>query len=211
MNPEVHIVAGKSINEALSAFRDSVSQPGMMRCHEQWLLIKLEHLQQLLSEPITHNEPEALLDVLHQRHSMEELIEWLENRPIGWQNFLADRAALREEAKEQYAQRRERWRTERRDLHSELGIVSLYDPISDTCPDCDSSEWKPIIYGRPSEETLEDARRGEFVLGGGVFRDPQRYCTACVNYWPSKPEGGRPAGRPEWIEQRILESRSEYA
>jgi hypothetical protein len=213
MGPEERITAGKSIGGALTAFRENVNQPGTMSRHEDVLLTDLDHLQQLLSEPITQDEAEAMLDVLHRRHWMEELIDWLENRPPAWQNFLTDRSRMREELRREHLEEHRRRRAEGRNPDREIPIaVTLYPPgISRVCPDCGSSECKPIAYGRPTEETEEDLRLGYFVFGGGVVRDPIRYCVACLNRWPSKPNGNKPTGRPHWIKDRISETRSEYA
>jgi hypothetical protein len=41
MKPEVQIAAGRSIDEVLAAFRQSVNQPGTMFSTDHWLLPKL--------------------------------------------------------------------------------------------------------------------------------------------------------------------------
>jgi hypothetical protein len=51
MSPEVHIAAGKSIDEALNAFRENVNQPGTIFSTDHWLLPKLDQLRQLLTDP----------------------------------------------------------------------------------------------------------------------------------------------------------------
>jgi hypothetical protein len=84
MRPEERIFAGKSIKEALTAFRESVKQLGPPRAVGQCLVLNLDHIQQLLSEPITQEEAQALLDVLYKRRWMEELIRWLSDRPVTW-------------------------------------------------------------------------------------------------------------------------------
>jgi hypothetical protein len=50
--------------------------PGTMRCHEDVLLTYVDQLQQLLTEPFTQQEAEALLDIRYRRQWTEELIEW---------------------------------------------------------------------------------------------------------------------------------------
>ena len=60
--------------------------------------------------------------------------------------------------------------------------------------------------GSPSEQ---GARL--HATGGCTLRDAQRYCLTCFNEWPTKPNVNKPAGRPEWIERRIVETRFEYA
>ncbi len=216
MRPEERIAAGKSIRDALTAFRESVNQKGTIFSTDHWLLPKLEQLQQLLTEPITQEEAEALLDVRYQRHFLEELIEWLERgRPVSWENFFTYRANLKQEELRKRADERERRRAAGLHPYFDTKIFAdeCFPKISDVCPDCGSSDWKPIAYGLPTEDTEEDARRGHVVLGGCTIElgDPTRYCPACFNSWPTKPDVSKPAGRPEWIEQQIVESRAEYA
>ena len=74
---KVQIAAGKSVDDVLTAFRGSVNQPGTIFSTEHWLVPKLDQLRRLLSDPITKDEAKALLDVLHQRHWMSDLLEWL--------------------------------------------------------------------------------------------------------------------------------------
>jgi hypothetical protein len=93
-----------------------------------------------------------------------------------------------------------------------MPALTLHPPsISAACPDCGSSDTKPIVYGLPTKEAEREARLGHFVLGGCVLDYPQYFCPMCFNRWPRKPKGGTPTGRPEWIEERVAETHSEYA
>ncbi len=201
MRPEERIAAGKSINEALTAFRESVNHLSPPRALGQCLVLNLDHIEQLLSEPITQDEAQALLDVLYKRRWMEELLRWLSDRPVTWEDFPTYEANLREEAKRKWAEDRERFRDIR------LFPDEHFPAISDSCPDCGSSEWKRVVYGSLTEEGVEAAKRGEFVRGGCVMGDARRYCTACFNEWPTKPDVSKPRTTAEAIE----ESRIKYA
>jgi hypothetical protein len=55
----------------------------------------------------------------------------------------------------------------------------------DVCPECGSENVIPIVYGKPGEELIEKAERGEVKLGGCVVTDdsPYRYCAECGNEW----------------------------
>ena len=46
------------------------------------------------------------------------------------------------------------------------------------CPSCGSSNYIPIVYGKPSSEALKKARRGEIVLGGCLV-GPNRNLYRC--------------------------------
>jgi hypothetical protein len=86
--------------DALHAFRQAVNQPNTMFSTEHWLLPKLDSLRKLLHDPITDDEAMALLDVLHNRRWMKDLLEWLQGDPISWANFFVRRQFLEEEAKQ---------------------------------------------------------------------------------------------------------------
>ncbi|MDR3704096.1 MAG: hypothetical protein P4L56_30890 [Candidatus Sulfopaludibacter sp.] len=212
-HPEVQIAAGKSVDDVLTAFRGSVNQPGTIFSTEHWLVPKLDQLKRLLTDPITEDEAQALLDVLHQRHWMRDLLDWLDKRPVSWADFFTYRDNLKQEDLRKAADERERRRAAGLDPYLNFKLVpdDFHPKLSDACPDCGSSDWKPIGYGLPTEDGIEDARRGHYVLGGCVLQDAKRYCLACFNRWPTKPNMKKPTGRPEWVERKVAETRSEYA
>jgi hypothetical protein len=210
-HPELQIAAGKAVGDVLAAFRKSVNQPGTMFSTEHWLLPKLDQLAHLLSDPVMEDEAQALLDVLHERHSMKDLLEWLDGRPVSWADFFAYRDNLKHEEVRKRADERERRRAAGLDPYFDFKLPDdLHPKISDTCPDCGSSDWKPIAYGHLTEDGMEDVRRGHFVGGGCIVRDAERYCLTCFNEWPTKPDMTKPAGRPEWIQREIAETRSKH-
>ena len=49
------------------------------------------------------------------------------------------------------------------------------------CPNCGSERVTPIVYGLPSVQGMEAAKRGEVVLGGCMVYDlsPRWFCQAC--------------------------------
>jgi hypothetical protein len=54
------------------------------------------------------------------------------------------------------------------------------------CPSCGSAEdTVPIVYGFPTEETMERAKRGRVVLGGCMVssESPQWHCRRCGTKW----------------------------
>ncbi|MBV8847858.1 MAG: hypothetical protein JO307_34020 [Bryobacterales bacterium] len=215
MSPESQISKGMSIDAALARFREGVNQPGTIFSRDHWLAPKLDKLRSLLTDPITEEEALALLDVLHQRRSMKDLIEWLETRAVSWAEFLDWRANREKEDVRKRADERERRHAEGRDPYFDDDALELFPDLprlnlSDTCPDCGSSDWKPIMYGRPTEDAKEDARRGHIVLGGCMPNDPARFCVACLNSWPTKPNGSQPVRKPERVEQYMAEVRSDY-
>jgi hypothetical protein len=81
------IRSGIPLQQALEIFQKSVNQPGTMFSTDHWLAPKLDRLRVLLSDPITDDQATALLDVLHDRHWMRDLLEWLEGSPMSWQGF----------------------------------------------------------------------------------------------------------------------------
>ena len=61
----------------------------------------------------------------------------------------------------------------------------LSDDAEIRCPQCGSEDVIEIVYGYPTEETLERAEAGEVRLGGCVvgYCDPNRYCKSCGYEW----------------------------
>ncbi len=63
-----------------------------------------------------------------------------------------------------------------------LGCSAGSVPHSElVCPHCGERSLIPIGYGKPSQETIERAERGELFLGGCVVteNDPAWYCSQC--------------------------------
>ena len=61
----------------------------------------------------------------------------------------------------------------------------LNDDAVIRCPQCGSEDVIGIVYGYPTEETLERAEAGQVRLGGCVvgYCDPNRYCKNCGHEW----------------------------
>jgi ribosomal protein S27AE len=55
----------------------------------------------------------------------------------------------------------------------------------DVCPECGDGNVIPIVYGKPGNELIEKAERGEVKLGGCVMSEdsPHWHCAECGNEW----------------------------
>lgn len=77
----------------------------------------------------------------------------------------------------------------------------------DACPSCSGTEIRLILYGLPSDETLQRAQRDEIVLGGCTIWDemPDWRCMTCAHEWfdPTDPV------RIEW-DEFMAESEREH-
>lgn len=77
-----------------------------------------------------------------------------------------------------------------------------------SCPSCRGSDIRRIMYGLPTTETLERAKRGEVVLGGcSIFDDmPDWRCMSCGHQWfdPTDPV------RIEWDQLLMRLEREHY-
>ena len=53
------------------------------------------------------------------------------------------------------------------------------------CPQCDSEDVVDIVYGYPSEQTLQSWYKKEIELGGCIVQDenPQHKCKKCEHQW----------------------------
>jgi isocitrate lyase len=54
-----------------------------------------------------------------------------------------------------------------------------------TCPQCDSEDVVDIVYGYPSEQTLQSWFKKEIELGGCIIQDenPRHKCKKCEHQW----------------------------
>jgi hypothetical protein len=54
-----------------------------------------------------------------------------------------------------------------------------------TCPECQTDDTVPIVYGMPSPEVFEAAERGELAIGGCAVEpdNPHWFCRACEHRW----------------------------
>lgn len=55
------------------------------------------------------------------------------------------------------------------------------------CPACGSADVVRISYGYPTPEAIDEAERGEILLGGCCISDenPEWDCTNCEHEWGS--------------------------
>ena len=53
------------------------------------------------------------------------------------------------------------------------------------CPECKASDTVDIVYGYPSEQTLQSWYKKEIELGGCIVQDenPQHKCKTCEHQW----------------------------
>ena len=54
-----------------------------------------------------------------------------------------------------------------------------------TCPKCESDDVIDIVYGYPSEQTLQSWFKKEIELGGCIIQDenPTHKCKKCDHQW----------------------------
>ena len=54
-----------------------------------------------------------------------------------------------------------------------------------TCPQCYSEDVVDIVYGYPSEQTLQSWFKKEIELGGCIIQDenPHHKCKKCEHQW----------------------------
>lgn len=68
-----------------------------------------------------------------------------------------------------------------------LPVCAAAEKKTEKCPLCSQNTIVRIVYGLPGEEMMEQARRGEIVLGGCVIsgNDPDSECVFCrTNFLP---------------------------
>jgi hypothetical protein len=167
--------AGMPREKALSYFQLNVNRPDTIFSTDHWLLPKLAELAALLPDPITSDQAKAFDDVLRGRHFMKDLIEWLQSPPMPWVNFFAYRECRERDAAW------ERWKLQRAQEEFSWEFASR----PECCPKCGSLSVLDIVYGSPSEEDAEAARRGAIAMGGCCIGPAANfYCAQCEYRWP---------------------------
>jgi hypothetical protein len=105
-----------------------------------------------------------------------------------WQDFFAWRTAQAEKAFNEriLSPMESRWQRYQ-DYKKSLGDQrsTEHEGKPELCPFCGKASIVPILYGLPSPEGREAAKRGKFVLGGCClsFDNPNWYCRDCDNYF----------------------------
>jgi hypothetical protein len=170
--------AGMSVEDALQHFRVRVDNPEANVSADCELGPELAELRPLLSDPITSEQAVALEDVFHGRYPMKDLVEWLESPAMDWKEFFSYRLQRDRDALwENWKRRNKGW--ENRERPKQMP----------NCPRCGSESVVSIVYGLPSEESMEASRRGAIdVVRGGCcisVSSPRWHCRHCKLSWPN--------------------------
>lgn len=187
------IRGGISQAEALNRFRSAVNRPDTMFSTDRWLLPNLVVLAQLLHDPITQDEANALLDVLYERRRMSDLLEWLKEMPTTWANFFTYREFKRKEAErvelERYKVLDERWARRKRNrtltraeqeaiARSAAEAKSYYLHRAHPCPRCGTPpehlEW--YAYCSPPSSWKR-------LMGRAGWRTRCKFCLQEIDFF----------------------------
>ncbi len=170
------LTGGTSKERALEVFVAACNKIDTLFITDSWFASRDAKLRQLLSDPITGEQAEALLDAVLKRQRLDYLldhvIEWLEHTcDMSWRKFTEHKEQLdaveRMYQEEDLLQKHIEWLEE---------LKAMPRP---TCPTCDSTDQVvPIFYDLP--ETLHPPA-DLYVLGEcGVLPDsPGWHCKEC--------------------------------
>lgn len=81
------ISTGLPREAALRIFTASVNQPDTLFSIDALLPEKLSQMRELLHDPITADEADALTDVLYKRKRFTDMIAWLRDEPVAWDGY----------------------------------------------------------------------------------------------------------------------------
>ncbi len=167
---------GLSIETSLIMFVDACKEPrtDTLFITDSWIEPRLQSLQELLSEPITSEQAEALSDSLAKRSKLDDVIEWLSDSTLSWRAFdqhkkeseLKLRRIRVEEQKLKYEQKfaeaemawmtkaNTPWEAAMRDKdfqakHDPSAAVRKYGHLAHSCPKCGSPEVTWFYYVTP--------------------------------------------------------------
>ncbi len=104
--PPLHITGGMSVSDALAVFREGCNHgPERLWITESWITPRFAQLRELLTDPITEAEAEALTETVLKRRRLDDVIEWLDHRPATWEEY---RELVRRRATKSWKAARER-------------------------------------------------------------------------------------------------------
>jgi hypothetical protein len=81
------ISTGLSREAALRIFTATVNQPDTLFSIDTLLPEKLNQMRELLHDPISADEADALVDVLYKRKKFTDMIGWLRDEPVAWDGY----------------------------------------------------------------------------------------------------------------------------
>lgn len=81
---------GMPLREALLSFKSNVNCTDTIFSTDHWLQPKLAELATILSDPISEDQAKALDDVLHGRHFVKDIIDWLRTSHLPWADYFED-------------------------------------------------------------------------------------------------------------------------
>ena len=160
-NSDLMIIAGGlRSDEAVRVFVKACCGGTTLFITDRWIAPRIEALLQLLNDPITDEEAEALQDAATKLAKLDHVIQWLGWRELSWNQYKAAERSLAREMKAVESQVRVLELQRRTEYYK-----SLPRPA---CPKCgDTGDVVPIQYGYVHlRDQVELASRGVVAFGG---------------------------------------------
>ncbi len=102
------LCGGISVERALEIFLSSCNKRDTVFITEQWIGPRLARLRQLLADPISKEEAQAMRDTVMKNGRLDDMIEWLAGRQLSWPAFNNGKKWLREEEQRLREEEREK-------------------------------------------------------------------------------------------------------
>jgi hypothetical protein len=93
------VVEGMPLTEALAAFVAACRRPDTLFITERWFAPRREKLLARLSDPITQDEAHVLHEVLWERLSFNAVFDWLDEKPVSWEDYHRIQAGMAEHSR----------------------------------------------------------------------------------------------------------------
>src|SRR5437667_9293199 len=87
---------GLTVERALELFLSACNKRDTLFITDQWIGPRLERLRQLLNNPLTAEEAEAMRDAVVKNGRLDDLIEWLSDKQLSWTTFNNGKKWLRD-------------------------------------------------------------------------------------------------------------------
>jgi len=93
------LVEGISPQRAIELFLSACNKHDTLFITDWWIEPRLRELRQLLSDPLTSAEVEALRDAVMKRAHIDDVIGWLKDKSLPWSTYNKGTKWLKEETK----------------------------------------------------------------------------------------------------------------
>ena len=170
------LTPGLSVDNALVMFKSACNKHDTLFITPSWFDWREGRLRLLLDDPITADQAQALSETVLETIHVDEVLVWLENDPVRWEEFVAEQKRVREDLDAMSkAEHDARFKVE-----FEAALKEARRQPRPDCPDCGPDGYMiPVNYGLLDEVWGAVAGAGEIANGGCMIGEDRWCCRKC--------------------------------